>query len=68
MGNQDFLDASWCATLRRLHEEMLKENDFMNEVTQYHILSDEDIELMGEEHENHKQIPATASGSGCDQE
>jgi hypothetical protein len=47
---------------------MLKENDFMNEVSQYHILSDEDIELMGEEHENHKQIPATASGSGCDQE
>lgn len=53
MDIKDFHDLSWCATLKRLHEEMLQENEFMNEVSKFSELTEED--LIGMENEYNKK-------------
>lgn len=40
---KDFHDTSWCMALKRLHEDMNEENEFMNEVSKYHVLSEDDL-------------------------
>ncbi len=50
MDIKDFHDTSWCMALKRLHDEMLQENEFMNEVSHYHLLTEEDLNNMEKEH------------------
>lgn len=50
MDIKDFHDPSWCATLKRLHEEMLQENEFMNEASKFSELTEEDLIGMEKEY------------------
>lgn len=52
MSIDDFYNPVWRDALKKLHAEMLEENQFWNEVSEYHKLTEDDILDMGEQHED----------------